>query len=435
VTTESIPIQEIPKPPSETFCVLPWVHLFVGEVGTLRPCCMTLEARDLVNRDAAGNPHLIYAPDSISSAWNSGYMRTLRGEMLNGQRPAACRRCFREEDLGIRSYRQYANEDFAAHIPEAVQKTSAQCEVPVDMIRSLDLRLGNRCNLKCRMCSPVSSRALAAEYAELYDISPDDPRLLALVGEDWVSDPNFIRAFEECSEHVEKLLFAGGEPLLVREMEVLLRGLIERGLSSRIDLRYVTNLTVLPEKFFPLWAAFRSVGFVVSLDGLGPIAEFIRYPLRWKSFERNLKALDARANSIDCRNLHANITVQAYNVLHVEEMLIYVAEQLQHFARPKLSLLFFPEHLNVRVLPDSIKRLATERLRRLGQRCQAEWRDRWPNSGAAEVVDMINGIIEHMNGADRSDLLPEFRRWTQVLDRSRHEDAAKAIPELASLMA
>lgn len=420
---------------STTFCVLPWVHLFVGEVGTLRPCCMALETPELVNRDAAGKPYLIYAPDGIDEAWNSRFMRELRLDLLTGERPEPCQRCFREEDLGIHSHRQYSNETFAGSIPEVLTRTSDDGFAPADMIRSIDLRLGNRCNLKCRMCSPVSSRALLADYAELYDLSPDDPRLVALVGEDWVSDENFLRTFEQCSAHADKVLFAGGEPLLVPQMEVLLRGLVDRGRSALVDLQYVTNLTVLPERLFDLWAKFRSVGFVVSFDGLDRIAEFIRHPLRWARFEHNLKTLNARAKACGFTSLHANVTVQAYNVLHLEEAVTYLAEQLVNFGRPKLSLLFVPEHLSVRVLPEALKQLAKERLLRLGRRCRGEWADRWPGAGAAEVAGMIDGIIEYMDGADRSDLLPEFRRWTQVLDRSRREDVAEAIPELASLVA
>jgi hypothetical protein len=420
--------------PSATFCALPWMHLFVGEAGTIRPCCMALEAPELVSRDAAGRAHLVHAPDGVPAAWNSAFMRGVRREMLAGRRPEACRRCYREEDLGIDSYRQSANDDFAEHIQDALVRTDAACAVPMEMIRSVDLRLGNRCNLKCRMCSPVSSRALLPEYAELYGLRRDDPRLLALVGEDWVGDANFHNAFARFTAHAERLLFAGGEPLLVPEMEALLHDLVARGLAARIALRYVTNLTVLPERLFRLWAEFRSVGLVVSLDGIGGIAEFIRHPLRWPGFERNLLRLDARAPELGGEDLHINVTVQAYNVLHVAETVTYLAEQLHNFGRPKLSLLFFPEHLSVRILPAEIKRVATERLRQLGARCRGEWRDRWPRDGAAEVGEMIDGIITYMNGADRGDLLPEFRRWTSVLDRSRQESAASAIPELASVL-
>jgi hypothetical protein len=420
---------------SGTFCVLPWVHLFVGEVGTLRPCCMALEAPELVNRDAAGKPYLIYQGSGIEQAWNSPFMRTLRVDLLGGARPTPCQRCFREEDLGIHSHRQYSNATFADSIPQVLTRTGPDGAAPADMIRSMDLRLGNRCNLKCRMCSPVSSRALLAEYAELYDVSPDDPRLLAVVGEDWVSDPNFLRTFEQCSAHAERLLFAGGEPLLVPEMTLLLQGLVDRGRSAFIDLEYVTNLTVLPEPLFALWAKFRSVGFVVSFDGLERIVEFIRHPLRWSRFERNLKLLDMRAKACGFTSLHANVTVQAYNVLHLEEAVTYLAEQLTNFGRPKLSLLFVPEHLSVRILPQALKQVARERLLRLGGRCRQDWVDRWPGAGAAELAAMIDGVIDYMDGADRTDLLPEFRRWTAVLDRSRHEDVTRAIPELAPLMA
>ena len=27
--------------PSETFCILPWIHLFIGNTGEMKPCCIS----------------------------------------------------------------------------------------------------------------------------------------------------------------------------------------------------------------------------------------------------------------------------------------------------------------------------------------------------------------------------------------------------------
>jgi sulfatase maturation enzyme AslB (radical SAM superfamily) len=192
------------------------------------------------------------------------------------------------------------------------------------------------------MCSPVSSRALLAEFASYHEVPTDDPRLTRLIGEDWVSKSHFQRTFAACVRHAEKLMFAGGEPLLVPEMEKMLRVVVDQGRAGSIDLEYVTNLTVLPERLFELWAHFRRVSFVVSLDGVGRVGELIRHPLRWDRFDQNARTLDARAASLPGAGLHANVTVQIYNVLHLDAVVDYVATALPHFGRPKLSLLFYP---------------------------------------------------------------------------------------------
>jgi hypothetical protein len=421
------------KKPSPTWCVLPWIHLFVGESGALRPCCMTLEDPAMVNRDEDGNPCLVYAPEGIEAAWNSGFMREMRRDMLAGRRPAACSRCFRDEDLGIRSHRHLSNTLFAKHRAEALQHTTPDGASPTELICSLDIRLGNRCNLKCRMCSPVSSRAMLSDYAALYDLARNDERLLKLAGIDWVAKPEFLHTFEACATRAERLHFSGGEPLLMPEMTSILEGLIERGQAPGIELHFVTNLTILPERMFELWVCFKSLGMVVSLDAIGALAEYIRYPLRWPEVDRNLKILDARAASINCNSLHLNVTVQVYNVLALDELVTYSVNELPHFGRPKLSLLYYPEAFNIQVLPPEVKQLASERLARLAKRLRAGWPGHWPAEETADLIGTIEGIIEHMNSADRSDLLPEFRRWTEILDASRGEDVQTAIPELSPL--
>ena len=420
---------------SASWCILPWIHLFVGESGALRPCCMTLEDPAMVNRDEDGNPYLIYAAEGIEAAWNSAFMREMRRALLAGHQPAACSRCFRDEALGIRSHRQLSNTLFAKHRSAALKSTATDGTVSPGLICSLDIRLGNRCNLKCRMCSPVSSRAMLSDYAALYDVARDDPRLLKLAGLDWTAKPEFLHTFEACAERAERLHFSGGEPLLMPEMSAILDGLIERGQAPGIDLHFVTNLTILPERMFERWAHFKSLGMVVSLDAIGSLAEYIRYPLRWPGLDRNLRMLDARAASIKCNSLHLNATVQVYNVLALDELVSYSANELPHFGRPKLSLLYFPEAFNIQILPAELKRLASERLRRLAGRLRGGWPGHWSDQEVADLIATIEGIIEHMNSAERSELLPEFRRWTDILDASRGEDVRTAVPELSPLFA
>lgn len=400
----------------------------------MRPCCMALENAEMVNRDADGKPINAYTDIDFDSAWNSPFMRTLRKGMLSGERPTACSRCFRDEDLGMRSHRQMSNDMFADDKAEVLEHTDDDGSAPTGLIRSIDIRLGNRCNLKCRMCSPVSSRATLHDYAALHGVEPDHPQLVELVGrEDWVSEPAFLRLFEACSTGARRVHFSGGEPLLIPEMSMLLEGLIDRGLAPGIELHYVTNLTVLPERFFALWAQFKKVGFVISLDGIGATGEYVRHPMRWSRLQKNLISLDERAASIGCDSIHINLTVQAYNVLNIDDTVEYVADHLPHHGRPKLSMLYYPEHLGISILPPDLKATATERLDRLSERLGGGWPERWRGAQVEDLRRTIDAIVAHMNGTDRTDLLEEFRRWTRVLDERRGEDVRTALPEIARI--
>ena len=424
-----------PKKSSATWCILPWIHLFVGESGALRPCCMTLEDPDMANRDEDGNPYFIYAPEGIEAAWNSVFMRTMRRDMLAGRRPAACSRCFRDEDLGIRSHRQLSNALFANHRAEALQRTAADGAAPSELICSLDIRLGNRCNLKCRMCSPQSSKALIPEWAARHGLPVNHRYFDTYRHLDWFERPEFWAMLEEEAPRLQRINFAGGEPLLIGPMFDYLERQVASGRAAALTVSYNTNLTVLPERVFTLWHAFKAVRITVSLDGFGAVNEFIRFPSRWSEIDANLRTLNAQADALNLgAGLATNIAVQIYNVFRLGELLDYIASELPRFEVPNLSIVTYPEAFCLRVLPAELKALASERLRASMAASSPLWRQRW-GEGAQALIAALEGVIDHMNGEDRSHLLPQFLRWARHQDQFRGQDTASAIPELAPLMA
>lgn len=369
----------------------------------------------------------------IAAGWNSPMMQSMRLDMLAGRSPELCNRCLEDERLGILSLRQLTNDLFRTHLGAALAATGLDGTASVGLIRELGIELGNRCNLKCRMCTPRASRATLSDYAKIHGLSKKDQRFQRFLGADWVASPEFHRSFAEHAATVERLTFSGGEPLVRKEMFALLEGLVERGRAPEIVLQYVTNLTTLPEGLFALWKQFKRVEMIVSLDGIGERIEYIRHPLDWLTMERNLKGLDAMAREINCKSLHANITVQAYNILTLDEIITYVANELPNFGRPNLDLLYRPEPLGIRVLPQELKQLATQRLEALLGRLRGGWPSHWGLDQVKVLCESLEGLLDHMNGSDRDDLLPEFCRWTEVLDQSRGENIKVAIPELASL--
>ena len=136
--------------PSDAFCVLPWLHLFANERGVIHPCCFSL-ATPVAAAD--GTTYRIDGPDEVAAAWRSEFMRGMRRQMLAGERPKVCALSYAIEDRGGTSHRQSANADFADPIPELAAATSPRGDAP-QRYRYVDLRLGNECNLRCRMCSP-----------------------------------------------------------------------------------------------------------------------------------------------------------------------------------------------------------------------------------------------------------------------------------------
>jgi MoaA/NifB/PqqE/SkfB family radical SAM enzyme len=140
------------KLPHDKFCILPWVSLEASPIGTVRPCCLAKEEIT----DESGNQYRL-ASTSFDAIRNSSYMQKLRSEFIEGKLPSTCERCWAVENAGGTSKRQHT----IARL-EHVIDYSEWAEDAKELV-FLDLKLGNICNLKCRICGPWSSSTFASE--------------------------------------------------------------------------------------------------------------------------------------------------------------------------------------------------------------------------------------------------------------------------------
>jgi glutamate-1-semialdehyde 2,1-aminomutase len=147
----------------KTFCVLPFCQSMIMNDGKARLCCrstldMTSEGRSL---------SLHWA--TLADIWNSDHLRSVRSRMLEGKEVEDCRQCYTTEAEGGTSLRQMMNtsplfnvagED---NILEKAKTIVYDQDGKAPPPSSLHLWLGNLCNLKCRMCSPIFSSRIALD--------------------------------------------------------------------------------------------------------------------------------------------------------------------------------------------------------------------------------------------------------------------------------
>lgn len=417
--------------PSPTFCVLPWVHLYANELGQVYPCCIAMQSGAPIS-DERGEPYTIHDLGKVEAAWNSEAMRAIRRDMQTGVRPSICTGCWRVEDLGMLSYRRTANRDYHDRLVQIGASLQPDGSAPANF-PSVDIRLGNLCNLRCRMCSPVSSKALSGEWRQLYAGTPNlEPMLTKLREVDWYRKPEFWQGLEQLAPTIEVLNFAGGEPLLIREQFDFLARLVELGLAGRIALEYITNGTTLPERAFELWPHFRQVSLLVSLDGYGEVDEFIRHPTRWSTLDANLRRIDAEMPALGLSEVRFNTTVQLYNVLRLDELFDYTLGFERILQLPSINILVQPDVLHIGVLPRELRQLAIERIEAFRGRTEA----RWPDVGNARkrFAASLDGIVATLREQDHTHLLPAFRTRNDCQDRYRRQQLARVIPELAPLL-
>ena len=388
--------------PSETFCILPWMHMATNASGNLRVCCNSTPGKNYVTRPN-GRPYKISDPDA-SDYWNSPVLTNIREQFLAGKRPEMCERCFREEDAGIRSARQSWNSSWYQE-----QDYSAIAE---PHIKYFDIRLGNLCNLKCRMCNPFASNQWIDEWNLVERALPveEATRLRKM---DWFEGDQTWDNIFEYAEYIEEIYLTGGEPTLAISQYRLFDRLIEAGLARKIRLKYNTNMTNIPQKMVDYWQHFKRIKINASIDAVGDLNRYIRYPTAWSSVEKNLKIFKQMRDEDRC-NLQVHVTVQVYNVLYLDKLFDYLYDL--DITDIYLNILNHPRYLNIRCLPEQLKKQVNDTL------CKYKH------------INKVQGVIDYMYAEDWSEYISELTDYTRKLDQSRKQDCTEAAPEIGELV-
>ena len=98
---------------SKVFCMFPWLHLNVTPKGDIYPCCSNNYTTPF------GNTKEI----TLKQAFNSEKMKELRLDMLNERKNKICDFCYKHEEAGPYSFRNYSKEQFGKRFDEIVPTT------------------------------------------------------------------------------------------------------------------------------------------------------------------------------------------------------------------------------------------------------------------------------------------------------------------------
>lgn len=369
------------------------MHLATNAQGELRVCCNSTPGPNVIRKDD-GSPYTLYN-DDLQEAWNSKDYQKIRFEFLNSKRPNMCKRCFSEEDAGVKSARQFANQKWG--------ETGMFLPHTEFNIRYVDLRLGNLCNLKCRMCNPWASNQWVKEWADVYPQEIEDIEGLANVT--WPEVERTWKNLYEIVETVEQIYLTGGEPTIIKEQIRLLQYCIDNNFAKNIKLKYNTNLTNIPQKLTDLWKQFKTVQLNCSIDAHGELDRYIRYPSSWQKVEENFNTIRQFENV----EIEIHCTVQMYNILYLDKFLDWCKDYQDKIY---FNILDHPDALNIKNLPKSLKYLATERLQNYMH------------------IDRIPEVIKYMNSDDCYDThFKYFVMMTNTLDKNRGENLFQHVPE------
>lgn len=393
-----------------TICMLPWISIETSPIGTARPCCLAIDEIT----SPAGEKYDLNT-STLGEIYNSEYMQKLRQQFRDGERPKTCKRCWEEEAAGRTSKRMSTK----VRLKELVTEVDYQNDTP-DQLWFIDLKLGNICNLKCRICGSWSSSKWAnEEIAYVPDLKDKKSHLAYTFLEKgrWPRESTvFWDNLKELLPHIKYFEFTGGEPFLIQQHFDLLQYAVDHGYSKNIDIHYNTNGTEYPDAA-ELWSNFGRVEIAFSIDNVGERFEYERYGAEWAVVTENIRRFhELRARS---HNIHTQVclTLNIQNVYYLEELCNWINDQ--GFDSHFFNMMHDPRHMSITRMTPTAKALVIDKLRN----------GKFTPAHRVEV-DRIIAFIENGTGSDGT----EFVARMKLTDNYRNQNFAVSHPEIAVAM-
>lgn len=392
------------------FCILPWIHMHIWPNGSVYPCCMSDTDQGLGNINDM----------PIDEVINSAEFKILRKQMLNGEKPDMCTRCFELEDTADTwTLRKSSLETFKHYLPLA-EETQEDGTIDDFKMRYMDIRFSNLCNMKCRTCGPELSSKWHDDQIKLFP-GYERPKFI-----DVNSADDFMGKLKPHLDTVEEVYFAGGEVLITPQHYEVLDYWLERNRDD-VRLRYTTNFSNLRHKkrsMLEYWKLFKDVRVAASLDTFGERAEYSRSGTNWQEIVANRKEMIE-----SCPNTYFELTptisiFSVYNLFEFHKS--WVEQGLLNINHVRINILTHPRYFSITILPKELK----DEIAEIYKEYVAWLRS---NNAWEHIIRDVEGIVEHMYSADNSDLIPQFIKHVETIDDVRSEKFTETYPEFKSL--
>ena len=395
---------------SDTFCMLPWMHLHAYPDGRAYPCCFASD------RYPVGDLN----QNSMAEVFNNDKMKKMRVNMLSGQKCKECAKCYDQEESGFFSLRLSSNKHFGHNI-SLVDSTKPDGTTDFVM-KYWDIRFSNICNFACRSCGTWFSSNWYEDHIKINGSPPGHAKIIK-VGRH--ADDMWEQVLENI-DFAEQFYFAGGEPLIMEEHYRILKEL-DRRKAYHVRLIYNTNFSKLKFKdmdVLELWNKFDSVSIGASLDAEGPRAELMRTGTKWDQTIANRKRMLQVCPQVD---FYISPTVSIHNALHVVDFHKNWVDQ--GFIKPQdfnFNLLQMPTWQRMDILPIEFKEQIKEKYTK-----HIEWLKPYDNLTRASKG--FESALDWIFKKDNSRHLKWFFERTKKYDEVRKEKFTDVFPEWKTL--
>lgn len=392
------------------FCMMPWVHMHMWPAGYTYPCCMSDPAYPIGNTQ----------DQSLQEIWNGKELRKIRMNMLQGKPSKECRRCYELEESGLGTLRQGSITNFAENHWDKVNETSDDGSAGDVNMAYMDIRFSNLCNLKCRSCGPQFSSSWFEDHKVTHG-DPGHPKILQVRDE----MKSFMDELDPLLESVERVYWAGGEPLITKEHYDILDKWISMG-KRDVKMDYTTNFTQMYYKrktAFEYWNAFDNVRVAASLDANHARGEYLRKNMDWAQVVQNRRDMIEQ-----CPHVYFELTptVSVYNVLNLPDFhKEWIEEGLLEPANIRINILLDPTYMRLQILPPWIKSKVQQRYDE-----HITYLKQFDNID--NVISDYKSVLTFLK-EDKSEETKMFLFKTQRIDKLRNENIFETFPELEEI--
>jgi len=352
-----------PQPFDNTsFCVLPFYSM---ELPSGKSCCLLPDDADV---------------------------ELIKHQMLNNKRPVECNKCWRLEDAGIKSDRMLKNETLDHYFDQNLISIFEDCVDQKNYIQHYKIDTSNVCNATCITCGSGSSSAWGQLQKKHH--------LPAL--KNWKISPTQLH--NQINYYTTKsIIFRGGEPFLNSTNFDVLEQLLWHN-NTDCFISFVTNGSItLSDYQKDVISHFKNKNFCFSIDGIGPVFEYMRYPLKWSALEKNIQY--CRENNIV---ISASYTISNINILYHDQTVEWFKQnQIEFINNP----VYVPVHFQPSALPRELKKnIATSML----------------------DTQLANALLQH-NDQDEQNY-QQFRTMITHQNQLKGIQMKDYLPELANLL-
>lgn len=389
-------------------CVNAYMNLSVHPSGKVKACCMS----DKWYYTDIGESNLSQA--SIKDFWFSKDRQKFAKRLESGEKVPECHACWQEEAAGKDSKRIRDNEKYKNR------------QLGVDNLPIvLDLSMGNLCNIKCRICSPVHSTPWLREEAELY--SPQDIKgymkqdVYKVALDSFDKNNDYVwKDIKDLLAHAEHFDFAGGEPFYIDAHWKIVDYCVENGYSKDQYIHYNTNGTIFPEKHIHKLDTFKTVDIQISTDGIGKKFDYLRHGSPFEKCEDTIdKFLAVKEKRNTTWYIGACLSISAFNAFDI-------FETYEHYAAKGLRMYInvVHDHHGVRVLPQEVKKKLIDKIKNTESKYDPiDWE---------KQKTMICAILQNTN-SNEADWI-NFVKEMNTRDLFRNESFENTFPDYYDIL-